>query len=245
MREIKNKIFPNRFSKEIDNFKNRRVELYRNYISKGDLCFDVGANKGDVTEPLLNIGAKVIAIEPQTNCFNYLRWKFGNDIEIIKKGLGEKEEIKEMFISDADTISSFSETWISKVKEQRFKTNKWNKTEAVEMTTLDNLIAKFGVPKFIKIDVEGYELEVLRGLSHKIPLISFEYTVPEQVDNLMQCLKRLTDINPNAVYNYSMGSSMTLELNDWTTSIGMFEVIKTEKFLSTSMGDIYAKSFQL
>ena len=45
----------------------------------------------------------------------------------------------------------------------------------VAVTTLDALIARFGVPAFIKIDVEGAEPDVLAGLSHAVPVLSFEY----------------------------------------------------------------------
>ncbi len=48
-------------------------------------------------------------------------------------------------------------------------------TREVPVTTLDAAIGKFGVPQYCKIDVEGFELEVLTGLSRAIPVISFEY----------------------------------------------------------------------
>jgi len=45
----------------------------------------------------------------------------------------------------------------------------------VPIKTLDQLIATYGRPKYIKIDVEGYELPVIGGMHAKIDLISFEY----------------------------------------------------------------------
>ena len=75
-----------------------RKNFYSQFINKGDFCFDVGANLGNRISPLLEIGAKVIAIEPQEECCKILREKFGNKIELIPLGVGEKEDIKNMIM---------------------------------------------------------------------------------------------------------------------------------------------------
>src|SRR5262249_13152680 len=45
----------------------------------------------------------------------------------------------------------------------------------VSVTTLDLLIAQYGIPQFLKIDVEGSESQILRGLSHRVPIMTVEY----------------------------------------------------------------------
>lgn len=52
------------------------LSFYANYVNKDELCFDIGANKGECTDTLLKIGAKVVAIEPQNNCYNKLISKY-------------------------------------------------------------------------------------------------------------------------------------------------------------------------
>lgn len=219
-----------------------RKLFYNQFLKEGELCFDVGANVGNRIEPMLKIGAKVIAIEPQKKCIEILHKKFGDRITVVTKGLSEKEEVKEFYISDASTISSFSKEWIDKVKETRFRYYAWNKVEKVEMTTLDNLINQYGLPAFIKIDVEGYELEVLSGLTKKVKFLSFEYTVPEQTDKAIACLQKLIKINPDLKCNFSVGESMQLEKQEWLSAQEMLQFVNSKTFTDTGFGDIYIQN---
>lgn len=220
----------------------KRKMFYSLFVKPNDLCFDVGANIGNRVKPLLEIGARVIAVEPQKICFKYLQYKYGNSIEIVAKGLGEKESIKELHISRYSAISSFSDEWIGSVKDGRFKGNSWNKVVEVEMTTLDRLIEKFGVPAFIKVDVEGYELNVLKGLSKPVKMISFEFTVPEQTNKAIDCINRIEVIDSNFEYNYSIGESMIFALKDWIPAGDMRKHIIADDFANIGFGDIYARN---
>lgn len=225
---------------ESEEVLSKRISFYKDFLKKGDLVFDIGSNMGNRIRPLLSLELKVVAIEPQMDCFQYLQRTFGNQISLEQKGVGSKEEKKKMFISKSQNyLSSFSEDWIAKMKEQRFQDATWDNVLEVEITTLDNLIRKYGVPKFIKIDVEGYELEVLNGLNSSIELISFEYAVPENLEGLLKCLNRLSEINDNYRCNYSIGESMELAMSEWKSIPQMRELVQTEKFIQASFGDIY------
>ena len=219
-----------------------RVEFYKNFTNPGDLCFDVGANVGNRIEPLLTIGAKVVAVEPQEKCYKKIQKTYGDKVILVTEGLGECECEKDFYIADTTTISSFSEEWIKSMKEGRFNTYDWSKTVRVKITTLDNLIEKYGVPKFIKIDVEGYELEVLKGLSSPIKFVSFEYIVPEQTHRAKDCIKRLETIDKTVQFNYSIGESMEWALSTWLSGDDMCSVINSQEFTNTGFGDIYARS---
>ncbi|MEI6554419.1 MAG: FkbM family methyltransferase [Paludibacter sp.] len=239
------KWFPSKSQKEIlkiEEEENAKRQLfYGSFLSKDDLCFDVGANHGNRITPLLNLGVKVVAVEPQESCYKYLEVKFGKKIQIVKKGLGEKECLKDFHISDVSTISSFSDEWIESVKENRFKNHNWNKTVKVEMTTLDKLIELYGTPSFIKIDVEGYELDVLNGLSEPIKMISFEYTVPEHTEKVLKCIDRIDKNGDNLECNYSVGESMDFELKSWISVKEMKEHIAKKDFIDTDFGDVYLR----
>jgi len=248
IRPLKIKYFPNEFQKESIKRENeallKRRKLFSHYIKPGDLCFDVGANIGNRVEPLLNIGARVVAIEPQKSCYDILAKRFGDKITLVTKGLSNEEGIKKFFISDESTISSFSEEWINAVKNDRFKDASWNKVVEIEMTTLDKLISEFGVPAFIKIDVEGYEVEVLKGLHNAINLISFEYTVPEQMMKVIDCINYIQTTNENIECNYSVGESMELATQNWLDADKMKTYILSEAFIETRFGDVYVRTKQ-
>ena len=114
---------------------------------------------------------------------------------------------------------------------------RWDKTETVKITTLDKLIAKLGSPKFCKIDVEGYEEQVLKGLSVPIEYISLEYTLPERLESLSNCLHELSRIG-SFDCNYTIGEDMKLELSEWVGRDKLIHEVK--QFGNREMfGDIY------
>ena len=128
------------------------------------------------------------------------------------------------------------------MKDGRFSEHSWKKSEKIGITTLDNLISIYGIPAFIKIDVEGMELEVMKGLTQKIRGISFEYTVPEETEKLIMCMEHAYSINKNAIFNYSIGESMTLESDAWLSFEEMKASVNNKKFVDTAWGDIYIRN---
>jgi FkbM family methyltransferase len=221
----------------------KRRQFYLQFLQPGDIYFDVGANMGNRIEPLVEQGIKIIAVEPQENLAQFLKKKYGERITVIQKGLGALDQEAQMFISSSHVFSSFSSDWIDSVKKSgRFKEHTWEATATVKITTLDALIKQFGKPKFIKIDVEGYEFEVLKGLSIPIENISFEYTTPEQTQKAIDCLTKLHSLSPNVRCNYSIGEELEWALPHWLSYEEMVRHIQTPEFIATDFGDIYVKT---
>lgn len=108
IREYKNKVFPGKTYLHDKLLIEKCISFYSKFVKTDDLCFDVGANVGNKVQPLLALKAKIVAIEPQESCQKILIMKFGNQITLIPYGFGEREEIKEFYISDSSNISSFS-----------------------------------------------------------------------------------------------------------------------------------------
>jgi hypothetical protein len=103
---------------------NRRVaRFYTQFLKKGDVYFDVGANHGNRISPIIKHirrrGGKIIAVEPQAECVAFLKEKFGNKITIVPKGLGEHEGELVMAISNDNRLSSFSTEWVEATQKKQ------------------------------------------------------------------------------------------------------------------------------
>lgn len=217
-----------------------RQAFYSQLLSAGDLCFDVGANTGNRTGVFVSLGARVVAVEPQQELCAFLNAKFGKKIIVVRKGVGAKEDTLSLYSpAKYSALATFSKEWS---EEGRFKGDGWQAMETVPITTLDTLIEEFGAPKFIKIDTEGFEYQVLQGLSHRIPYVSFEYMTPELNHQAIDCIKRLQAINGSIRCNFSANESMALNLETWITPEQMISYIQTKDFIDTDFGDIYVKS---
>jgi len=129
--------------------------FYSLFISKGDLCFDIGATKGSYTKIFLQLGAIVVSVEPQRTCLNVLYRLYGQNksVHIVGKAVGSKEGVKDMIICNKySSLSTLSEHWMNEIR-YSIHFNKVKK-QKVELITLDKLIELYGQPKFCKIDVE-------------------------------------------------------------------------------------------
>ncbi len=218
-----------------------QAAFYRQFISQGDLCFDVGANSGDKSDVFLGLGARVVAVEPQMKCAKILRGKFGQNpnCTIIEKALGASEGVGIMYLHDSDVLSTLSTEWMERMRESgRFQGALWRKQIAVPLTSLDRLIEQHGVPVFCKIDVEGYEWNVLQGLSHPLPALSLEFA-EETIHNTVRCIKRLEELG-NYEFNCIKGDKTSLELKQWVDSATICNHLgrRTERFM---WGDVYAR----
>ncbi|HSQ49867.1 MAG TPA: FkbM family methyltransferase [Nitrospiraceae bacterium] len=211
--------------------------FYSQFVKAGDLCFDVGANIGSKTNVLLELGARVVCIEPQPNCVDVLKSKYqkNSSVVIVPKGLAAQPGRRPLSICGAaDTISTFSEKW----KTGRFCTYAWEPAVDVPVTTLDSLIREFGSPKFCKIDVEGFEYEVLQGLSAPISFLAFEFT-QEFIGEAKLCIEHLGTLGCTD-FNYALGETPALLFSDWVDENMLFQSIRqyTNDLL---WGDIYVR----
>lgn len=219
----------------------RARNFYRQFVRRGDLCFDVGAHLGDRTAHFLRLGARVVAVEPQPRLFAGLRRRFGDDprVTLIAAALGAAPARAQLAIDPAHpTVATLSPDYMLQAGESRgFRHVNWRERIDVEVTTLDALIAAHGIPAFCKIDVEGYEHAVLEGLSRPLPAVSLEY-LPAALDPALIAIARLNRLGPYR-FNRSPGETMALAVPRW---LGAAEISSELKRLphEERAGDVYA-----
>lgn len=232
-------IFPSKKNWSEQDYK--MFKFYSMFINRGNCCFDIGANVGNRSRIFLELGAKVVAVEPQESCVAELHKIKNRRLRIVQKVLGTSEGTTELLVSDAAVLSTLSLDWMDAVRRSgRFSNRVWERKQTVAMTTLDSLIREFGMPSFIKIDVEGFELEVLRGLSCPVPALSFEFT-PEVVNTAIDCVRYLTSLDKEALFNYSLNESMELTLPNWVPSQDIILALKSHENNIKVFGDVYTK----
>jgi FkbM family methyltransferase len=190
-----------------------------------------------MTELFLQQAGRVVCVEPQPECVKALKKRFRNDRRVIllAAGLAEKPGALELSIcSQANTLSTFSEEW----KTGRFVKYKWDKVVRVPVTTLDEVIRQHGEPAYCKIDVEGFEMPVLRGLTRPVPLLSFEFT-REFMGRARECVNHLRLIGFQR-FNFILGENRPFACQGWLDGGALFD--RLGQIADTELwGDIYAQ----
>jgi FkbM family methyltransferase len=186
--------------------------FYARYIRPGDLCFDLGAHVGNRVRSWRALGARVVAVEPQPALVRVLRLLYGRDsqVSIVEAAIGEREGTLALHLNLANpTISSASEMFIAHARAApSFRGQRWGERIEVPATTIDALIHAHGVPRFIKIDIEGHEAEALRGLSEPVFALSIEF-VPMSRIIVEAAIDRLAHLGQYS-FNASYGDDMRL-----------------------------------
>lgn len=216
--------------------------LYRDFVPPGALAFDIGAHAGNRVRAFRQLGARVVAVEPQADFVRLLRLLYGRDrnVAIVPLAAGRRPGEATLFVSDrTPTVSTLSAAWRQRVQQDpSFARVAWREGTRVPLTTLDALIDEHGTPAFVKIDVEGYEAEVLAGLTHAVPALSFEYMAAAR-DAACACIDRLATLGCYR-YNHARGESQRLALEAWVDA-GTMRRLLSDMPPGAGSGDVYAR----
>ena len=176
------------------------VQMYRALMPADALAFDIGANIGEKSEALIEAGARVVAFEPNPDvlpelfarCRRFSQWS------VVQTALGSSADVLSLYSPQSHGSSSLSEGWGGEAVSSRH----------VPVITLQSAVQRFGTPYYCKIDVEGWELEVLKGLEQAIPLVSLEFHLNDRdIGKTLACLDRLREFGDCSVnLTYAEGS---------------------------------------
>ncbi len=215
--------------------------LYRPFVKPGDLVFDIGSHVGDRIASFRRLGCRVVAAEPQPALLRVLRALYGRDpaVIILPVAVGARAGTANFRLNlDNPTLSTASDSFVAAASGvPGWAGERWPRSLAVPMTTLDRLIAEHGRPAFIKIDAEGYETEILAGLSTALPGFSFEFTTIQRAGALA-CLARCGELG-HYRFNAALGESQRLVHADWLDGAAIKDWLCALPDEANS-GDIYA-----
>jgi FkbM family methyltransferase len=215
--------------------------LYARYVKPGDVAFDIGSHVGDRVASFRRLGARVVALEPQPLCAKVIRAIHGADpaVTLVQAACGASEGVIKLHINSANpTVTTASAGFVSAAQgADGWEGQNWDESLDVAVTTLDVLMATHGDPAFIKIDVEGFEADVLNGLSKPVPTLSFEFTTIQR-DVAYACLDRLTALGYRH-FNVALGESQNLTFTESVSADEMRAHIAALPHEANS-GDVYA-----
>ncbi|MGY1604090.1 FkbM family methyltransferase [Geodermatophilus sp. SYSU D00815] len=153
--------------------------LFGGLLDPGDLVIDVGANIGEFTGAFRDVGARVLAVEPQPRLARHLRRRFRDDgdVTVVETALSDHTGEATLYCTTADALATLEEDRAAGETGPGAELE-WGDTITVPLRTLDELIAEHGRPALVKIDVEGHEPGVVRGLTAARPSVFFEVNRP-------------------------------------------------------------------
>lgn len=216
--------------------------LYRQFVQPGNLVFDIGAHVGDRVAAFRRLQARVVAVEPQPALVKTLRLLYGRDakVTIEATAAGRHSGFTELSVNlDNPTVSTASAEFIAAAAgAPGWEGQTWDKRLRVPVTTVDALIARHGMPAFIKIDVEGFEAEALAGLGQAVRALSFEFTTIQR-DVAHACLEHCRALG-YVLFNATLGESQTFAHNNWIDANAIARWLDALPPAANS-GDVYAR----
>ena len=172
------------------NFIRGLGEVYRGTV------YDVGAHFGSYSRLALDRGAYVIAVEPAPFCVPALirlEAEYPGRFVHVAAAVGSTPSRRVLHMprpmsgepAGRSTSSSLDSSFVH--SHNKSDPDYYQDQIEVDVVTLDGLFERFGPPSIVKVDVEGYELEVLKGLSRRVPMLQFEVTAhrPELASPLL------------------------------------------------------------
>jgi FkbM family methyltransferase len=215
--------------------------FYSNLVPQNSLVFDIGANVGGFSFVFASIGARVVAVEPNADCVRHIQLSSGTEaIQVVTAAVGPQNGLATLYQADElDAVSSLSSEWMAAIRRHHPQYDHlWSKKVTVPMVSLDTLVKHYGMPEFIKIDVEGFEESVLDGLSSQPDLLSFEFNAAF-IHSALRCIDKPL-LSAGSLFNFALGDPTHFELPEWVGREGVKAILLAMEERDQH-GDIFVK----
>ena len=216
------------------------VAFYRSVLqgfTPGAVVFDIGANQGAKTDIFLRMGARVVAVEPDPFNQRVLQQKFRSyrlrqlPVSIVPLAVAAEEGSQTLWIDEPGSgKNTLNRKWVDVLQHDstRFGHSlQFGDQQTVTTTTADRLMTRFGEPFFIKIDVEGAELDVISGLKRPVRYLSFEVNLPEFLNEGCACVTKLYGLTERSRFNYLSGTDSRLAMPEWLPAADFLVILKS------------------
>jgi FkbM family methyltransferase len=226
--------------RELIENRRKEVDFYQGTLTgfkKGDLIFDVGANIGQKTDIFLRLGAKVVAVEPDPLNQEVLQQSFlsyrlaRKPVVIIGKAVSSETGSQKMWIDEPGSAkNTLSTKWVETLRTDTTRFGKnldFGEVREVATTTLEELIRSHGVPFYVKIDVEGHEVSVIKGLQTAVRFVSFEANLPQFKPEALECVDLLERIAGGGDFNYAPDCLRGLALPSWVRKQQFVDILNS------------------
>ena len=214
---MQNADFPSIVQTELGFFEKRKFKtFYSNFIGNSDFAITIGDSNGNISEILLQLGALVLVVEPLPENFVYAEKKLKNYPQTI---------LLHEDIGAFNAQFTYNEAYEKNILPYSSNLTVGADQSVVKIRTVDELIREYGLPAFIKINANGFENEVLKGITVPILLVSvsfYSYLHSKTTENV----RRLMTIG-DYEFNWILNEDAKFQSKEWLSP----------KELNTSMSD--------
>lgn len=197
----------------------KEISLIKERVKEGDRVIDVGANIGFYTRlfsDLVGRNGVVYAFEPEAkNRRNLAReCRDRGNVKIIRKAVAGKSGWVNLYVSDKLYVDHCT-----------FKTNENRRFKKVGAVSIDSFLKKVGPVDVIKIDTQGFEYNVLRGMvntlksANKMTILC--EVVPQRLEENGTSVKKLYRLLKDNKFKIK-------ELGDKENKLSYYDILATK-----------------
>lgn len=210
-----------------------RLAFLRTVLEPGMLVFDIGANIGQYAELYQALGCRVVAVEPQPHLAALIASRLPR-VTVEQTAVGARIGTADLQVGAAHWVATLSHRYAQIVRET---IDPNLRPLQVPVTTVDALADKHGRPNYVKIDVEGFEQQVIAGMTQPPGLVSFEFHC-SMLDEADACMRALDGY----CFSVTLEESFKWDLREGSRAEALARLEKLRRANPGAWGDVYARA---